>query len=245
MSGDIDIHHLGAAYALDALDERERMAFEAHYPSCEVCRSDVQAFRSTLAQVAAAQSTAPPAALKRSVMDEIARTRQLSPLLPDRVSDLAERRRRRQRTVSGFLAAAAAVVLVVAGAVVLGRGDGGPAYADALAQVMDAPDGEVMTLEPGEGMAGDATVKVAWSAQEGMAVFMGDGLPAIDDGMTYELWFIGDDGPHPMGMLEPAGDGELHAVLDIDASPSAWGVTVEPESGSPAPTGDILFLATV
>ena len=56
MSGDIDIHHLSAAYALDALDERERVAFEAHYPSCEVCRGDVQAFRATLAQVAAAQA---------------------------------------------------------------------------------------------------------------------------------------------------------------------------------------------
>jgi anti-sigma-K factor RskA len=244
MSGDIDIHHLGAAYALDALDERERMAFEAHYPSCEVCRTDVQAFRATLAQVAAAQSTTPPATLKRSVMDEIARTRQLSPLLPDRVSDLAERRRRRQRAMGGFLAAAAALVLVIAGAVVIGR-SGGPAYADALAQVMDAPDGKVMTLEPGDGMAADATVKVAWSADEGMAVFMGDGLPATDDGMAYELWFIGDDGATPMGMLERTGDGELHAVLDIESTPSAWGVTVEPESGSPAPTGDILFLATV
>ena len=46
---DIDIHHLSAAYALDALDERERMAFEAHYPSCDVCRADVIDFRDTIA----------------------------------------------------------------------------------------------------------------------------------------------------------------------------------------------------
>ena len=30
---DIDIHHLAAAYALDALDSHERAAFEAHYPA--------------------------------------------------------------------------------------------------------------------------------------------------------------------------------------------------------------------
>ena len=89
-SNDIDIHHLGAANALDALDERERMAFEAHYPSCEVCRADVLAFRATLTQVAAAQSTVPPAAMKARVMAEVAQTRQLSPLLPDRVTDHAQ-----------------------------------------------------------------------------------------------------------------------------------------------------------
>jgi anti-sigma-K factor RskA len=243
MSGDIDIHHLGAAYALDALDERERMAFEAHYPDCEVCRGDVQAFRATLAQVAAAQSTAPPSALKASVMQEIARTRQLSPLLPERVGDLSERRRRRQRTIGAMVAAAAAVVLVVAGMVVVGR-DEGPTYAAALAQVMEAPDGKVMTLDADGSMTADATVKVAWSETERMAVFMADGLPATDDGMAYELWLIDDAGPRPMGMLEEAGDGQLQAVLDLDASPSAWGVTVEPESGSPAPTGDILFLGS-
>jgi anti-sigma-K factor RskA len=251
MSGDIDIHHLSAAYALDALDERERVAFEAHYPSCEVCRGDVQAFRATLAQVAAAQSTAPPAAMKARVLAEIAQTRQLSPLLPDRVPDLvdlAARRRRRQRTLGGMLAVAAALVVAVASVVVIGR-DRGPAYADALAQVMDAPDGHVMVLDGGDGVDGapdgDATVKVAWSAQEGMAVFMADGLAAAPDGMAYELWFIDDAGPKPMGMLEGEGGGQLHAVMDIDGDPSAWGVTVEPSSGSPAPTGDILFIGTV
>jgi anti-sigma factor RsiW len=62
---DIDIHHLSAAYALDALDARERAAFEAHYPSCDVCRADVLDFRSTLAVVAEAEAVAPPADLRR------------------------------------------------------------------------------------------------------------------------------------------------------------------------------------
>ena len=44
---DIDVHHLAAAYALDALDRHEREAFEAHYDKCDVCRSDVMEFRET------------------------------------------------------------------------------------------------------------------------------------------------------------------------------------------------------
>ena len=238
--GDIDIHHLSAAYALDALDERERMAFEAHYPSCEVCRADVIAFRDTLAQVAAASITPPPSVMKDRVLAEIARTRQLSPLLPAKVTDLAERRRRRQRTVGGVLAAAAVVMAFVAGAVVVRSGNE-PAYVTALAEVMAEPDARVITLA-GEG---EGSVKVAWSETDDRAVLLGDGLAEAPEGEAYELWLIGADGPVPMSVLQQASDGELRAVIDIDAEAQAWGVTIEPEDGSPAPTGEILFAAEV
>lgn len=242
-SNDIDIHHLGAAYALDALDERERMAFEAHYPSCEVCRADVVAFRATLTQVAAAQSTVPPASMKARVMAEVAQTRQLSPLLPDRVSDLAERRRRRQRTVGSVLAAAAAIVLFVAGVAVLRGGDESPTYATALAEVMESPDAKLVTLAAGDSSVA-GTVKVAFSADGERAVLIGDGLAAAPDGSAYELWLIAGGVPQPMNVLQQTDDGTLRAVVDIADAPEAWGVTIEPEGGSPAPTGEILFLGT-
>lgn len=250
-SNDIDIHHLGAAYALDALDERERTAFEAHYPSCEVCRSDVLAFRATLTQVAAAQAAAPPPALKGRVMAEIAQTRQLSPLLPDRVTDLAERRRRRQRTMGGALAAAAAVVLVLSGALLL-RGDDAPASADALVEVLRRPDARVLTLEATAGAGGSggeaisgAVVTVAWSSTAATAVLVAAGLPEAPDGSVYELWLIADDVPQPMRVLEAAADGELQVAVDIDDVPDLWGITIEPVGGSDSPTGEILFLGTV
>ncbi len=242
-SNDIDIHHLGAAYALDALDERERMAFEAHYPSCEVCRADVVAFRATLTQVAAAQSTVPPASMKARVMAEVAQTRQLSPLLPDRVTDLAERRRRRQRAVGSVFAAAAAVVLVVAGTLALRDGDDSPAFAGELAEVMESPDARLLTLDAGDSGA-VGTVKVAWSADGERAVLIADGLSAAPDGTAYELWSIAGGVPQPMRVLQPADDGTLRAVVDIDQAPEAWGVTIEPAEGSAAPTGEILFLGT-
>lgn len=241
MSADIDIHHLSAAYALDALDERERMAFEAHYPSCEVCRADVLDFRATLAHLATATSTPAPAAMKDRVMAEIAQTRQLSPLLPSKVTELAERRRRRQRTVGGFLAAAAAVVALVGGVMAFRSGDDQPAYAGALTEVLAQPDGRLITLAA-DGSVG--TVKVAWSQTDQQAVLLGDGLPAAPEGSAYELWLIGADGPVPMQVLQSADDGHLRAVVPIDAEPQAWGVTIEPAAGSPAPTGPILFSAT-
>ncbi|HEX3090020.1 MAG TPA: zf-HC2 domain-containing protein, partial [Ilumatobacteraceae bacterium] len=123
MSG-IDIHQLAAAYALDAVDERERAEFEAHYPTCPVCRPEVAGFRETLSQVAASVATDPPASLKVNVMAEIGNTRQLSPLLPDSVVDLATHRQSRQRMVRA-LSAAAALILIALGAFVVGRNSDG------------------------------------------------------------------------------------------------------------------------
>ena len=95
----IDIHQLAAAYALDAVDERERAEFEAHYPTCPVCRPEVAGFSETLSQGRRVGRRRPPPSLKAKVMAEIGTTRQLSPLLPDSVVDLATYRRRHQRLV--------------------------------------------------------------------------------------------------------------------------------------------------
>ncbi|MBI5090595.1 MAG: anti-sigma factor [Actinobacteria bacterium] len=239
---DIDIHHLAAAYALDALDDRERAAFEAHYASCEVCHSDVLDFRATVASLAGASSTPPPAGLKAKVLSEISTTRQLSPLLPDAVVDLVDRRRRQRRWTMSAVAAAAVVVAFVAGALVVDRGGNEPGYAAELESVLGQPDGRIVTLAGTDAGEGAGMVRVAWSDRLDAAVLLADGLPAAPEGRAYELWLIGADGPVAMGVLDRAGDGQLREVLDVDAVPDAWGVTIEPASGSPTPTGDVLYL---
>jgi anti-sigma-K factor RskA len=241
---DIDIHHLAAAYALDALDARERAAFEAHYPSCDVCRADVLDFRSTLAVVAEAETMAPPPELKRRVLDEIAQTRQLSPHLPASVTDLAERRRRHRRTIATVVAAAVAAGLFAAGALIVDGGDS-PAYATELAKVFDYSDARLVTLD-GDG---GGRVRVAWSGGAERAVLLADDLPEAPDGMAYELWLIDESGPIPMNVLDGADDGEIRDAIAIDRDSgrqaTAWGITLEPAAGSASPTGDILYVSSV
>jgi anti-sigma-K factor RskA len=241
---DIEIHHLGAAYALDALDERELAAFEAHYRSCDVCRADVADFRAAATALATSASAPPPAGLRDKVLAEIGTTRQQSPLVPG-VVDLRARRLRR-RWLTGLAAAAAAVVVFMAGVVVSRHDDRPSGYADALASVLARPDSQVVTLGRTEAAGGGAdggTVKVAWSDERDSAVLLADGLSPAPSGRAYELWLIGDAGPVPMHVLDPASGGRLRAVVDIDAAPHAWGVTIEPAAGSPQPTGPILFQA--
>jgi anti-sigma-K factor RskA len=238
----IDIHQLAAAYALDAVDERERAEFEAHYPTCPVCRSEVIGFRETLSQVAAATASAPPASLKASVMAEIGTTRQLSPLLPDSVIDLATHRQRRQR-MARMLTAAAALVVIGIGAFIVGRqsGDDGGGYANAAEKVLGQPDTRITPLRG----TGTGSFRVAWSASASKIVVIGDGLPDPGPGKAYELWLVDGAGAHAVRLLDRADDQKVRRVLPVDGSPTQWAVTVEPEGGVDVATSDIIFAGTV
>ncbi len=238
-----DLHHLAAAYALDALDPDERAAFEAHYPSCAVCDVDVTAFREMLGRVAASTPVAPPADLRTRVLAEIATTRQLSPRVPGSsvgAEDELATRRARRSPVTWFAAVAAALLLIVgAGALLVGRDADG--FDQQLAAVVTAPDGRLVAL------TGDSpgSVRVAWSDASGRALLVADGLPSAPSGSAYELWLIDDGGPVPMRVLDPAADGTLRVEVDLTGTPMAWGVTLEPVGGSDAPTGEILYAASV
>lgn len=237
---DIDVHHLAAAYALDALDERERVAFEAHYGACEVCRTDVLEFRRTLTQVADSLAVAPPASLKSKVMAEVGVTRQLSPTLAQTI-DLAKRRRMRAWTTM-MVAAAALALIVISVVVVRDRSDTGR-FSDDLARVMEQPDSRLLSLENKSGASG--SFKVAWSSSLGEAVLIGEDLPAAPSDKAYELWLITPDQAMAMYVLDPANDGNVHRTLKAPADPTAWAITVEPAGGSPTATGDIIYIADV
>jgi anti-sigma-K factor RskA len=234
-----DIHQLAAAYALDAVDERERAEFEAHYPHCAVCRPEVVGFRETLSQLAAAAAVAPPVSLKASVMAEIGETRQLSPLLPASVIDLATHRQRRQG-MARMLTVAAALIVIGIGAFVVGRqSSDANGYAQAAESVLGQPDTRIATLK-GTGAA-DGRFRVAWSPGANKIVVMGDDLPDPGPGKAYELWLVDDAGAHAVRLLDKADDHTVRRVLPVDGSPSQWAITVEPEQGVDQATSDIIF----
>lgn len=232
MSG--DLHHLAAAYALDALTPDERAGFEDHLRDCDVCRADVDDFRETAGRLAGASAVAPPSALRADVLAEIGRTPQDPPA--ESVDELAVARRRR-RPVPLLLASAAAVALVVVGAAIGLRGgtsgvDDVLAAADAVVTPLDlTPDGEA------------GTFRVVWSPGQDRVAVIGDGLPDPGADRVYELWAIVDGTPVPAGLFE-VDDGAVRDVADIDdVDPVAWGVTIEPAAGSEAPTTPIVFFA--
>lgn len=89
-----DVHMLTGAYALDALQGRERAAVEAHCAGCPACLRECEEFRATAARLGMASATTPPAALKGRVLD-IVRATPRQPVWRRRMCGLGWRLRRR------------------------------------------------------------------------------------------------------------------------------------------------------
>lgn len=233
-----DIHLLAGAYALDALDPDERRRYESHYPDCELCVGEVAGFRATAAALAASVADAPPPDLRDRVMAEVARTRQVAPL----VVPLA--RVRRGRTLLAVAASVIALVVVV-GAVLFGLdAEGERDDAVELASVLVAPDAVTTVLD--RSGADDGTVRVVWSPERDAAVVIGTGLGAPGPDGTYELWSLRGEEARPAGVFVPEGDGSVTTLLEVAFDDSeAWGITIEPAGGSLRPTGEILYLAEI
>lgn len=231
-----DLHHLAAAYAVDALDAEERRKFEAHYPTCEICAAEVRDFRETAGQLAAAAATDAPEGLRDRVLGEITRTAQLAPPVTPLVAEVADTAARPPR--SRLALAAAAVVTLLVGTLVglrLGGDDG-----TSTDEIVAAPDAVISTLEPAAGI--DGTLRVVWSPERDQVAIVGSGLAPSADGQAYALWWLQDGGVAPAALFDVGDDGDVSLVLDVDdTTANGWGITIEPDAGSPQPTTPVIF----
>jgi anti-sigma-K factor RskA len=75
-----DVHSLVGAYAVDAIDEQERAAFELHLAECPECRAEVASLVEAGAQLSLVSQTAPPPAMRAAVLAGIRTVRPLPPL---------------------------------------------------------------------------------------------------------------------------------------------------------------------
>ena len=223
-----DLHTLSAAYALDALEEFERRAFERHLAGCETCSAEVREFTEAAAALADRVAEPPPAWLRERVLANARTTRQL----PARSS----------RSVRGpswrrSLIGAAAAVLVAAGAVL-----GTVAYqehqsavqarnlADGITRVLTSPDR--VQIEQGVAGGGQATMVMA----NGDAVLSTAGLVDAPAGHEYQTWVIGSHGDIQSGGKLNLDDGTGAAFVKGVPTDAALAVTIEPEGGSRQPT---------
>ena len=79
-------HEDAGAYVLDALEPRDRKAFEVHLRDCLICRRDVRDFRETLSGLKELVGQPPPPTVRASLLAAIRDVPQLPPD-PDEDSD--------------------------------------------------------------------------------------------------------------------------------------------------------------
>jgi anti-sigma-K factor RskA len=260
MSHDDDFDTLAAVYAVGALDGAELTRFETHLAEgCAQCEAALREASETLAGVAReAPRAIPPAHVKEALM------RRAAPI--PAIGRAAGTRRGRLR----WLAASAAAAIFVAaftGMFVAARYEARlgqmaretaeirerlsrdqaalaaqvATYRDVVDLLRD-PATRLVTLQ-GLAPAPAAFARVVWNDRTGGHIFVANLAPA-PAGKAYELWTIGEGAPRPAGLVtvEASGTGGRRVEPVPGGAPvKVFAVTVEPEGGTPAPTGPMVL----
>lgn len=214
-----------AAYLLGALDDDERVGFEAHLEGCPDCREELEFLRvASDALPVSAPQIEPPPELKDRIMSVVnAEAQLLSAAGAPADEPPKERTGRAWRWLRPpMLAAVAAAVLIVGVLVgVLVRSATGPVTRTVVAQVEEP--GASARLE----QRGDRAELIA------------SGLPDPGPGRVYQVWIKRPGaGPQPTAALfttDRSGDAEVGVPGSLDGVEAVL-VTSEPAGGSTTPT---------
>lgn len=223
-----DHNELTAAYALDALDPRERERYEAHLATCEECREELAAFWAVSGWLAhAAGGPAPPPALRERILQQ-ARA--------ERPNVVPFRPRRRFATTASIAAVAAVLALVLWGSSLSRELDDVRTARDSQARAVDIitdPRARQVRFAGAEGY-------LVVSSTGNAAVVLG-GLDRAPDGKTYEIWVVVKGVSHRAGLFQGGGARMILALERPVPEQAHVAVTLEQESGVDAPTGPPLF----
>jgi len=238
------------AYAIGALDDDERVAFEAWLrddPEAQALLAEYQAVAQHLVALAPLRSA--PDHLQADLRQRLAaapraQTPDTLPLGKPTMFPV-----RRSRAAAWILAAAAVLTVVIVGVILALRGsDDAPsvpidavALYDELVQQAGSSQFSVVAGDVVDTVAGDLVV----SADGSQAVLRVSALPAITSDQIFQMWLVDSEGMRTSGGLFQADSPEATVYLQVPFSQTATnyqgvGVSLEPAGGSPftdRPTG--------
>jgi len=266
MSTDESIHDLLPLYALGALDEADRVRVETYLEANPHARAKILEYEAAADELGhAAEPVTPPARIKRAVLSRVRRDAGARrPSMPVREKPSFFSARGRFPAAFAWmptaLSIAALLVALAAGlwgltlrAEVAALQTQNAALArelenqrEVLAQI-NVPGVRVLAIQGTEARPG-ATGRLIAAPDEREAVLIVRGLAVLDPDHTYQVWLIDDQSPKPAGFLsiDEAGSGVvvLTAAIPLESF-QAVGVSIEPQGGSQAPTGEIVLLGEI
>ncbi len=214
------VDDLLAAYALDAVDDAERVRVEAHLDGCPSCRREVEELRDAAVALSDGLDVAPPPQVRRRVLEQVAAE-------ADVVQPVG-RRRRGSQWVWG---------LAAAGLVAVGSWGVWEVFDEDLTSVEQVIQADDAVRH--EADLDGTPVAVVTSQEQDRAVFVGADLPALPEGQVYQAWFLRSD-----GAIDSAGVlGDPRADVELSGDPDGAGavaLSVEPSGGSAQPTSEPL-----
>ena len=227
-----DSHTLVGAYALDAVDDLERVRFDRHLVTCPSCEQEVAELRATAGRLADLTDIAPPARLKDVVLAEVSRTRQVREGRPAAVRSGEARWRRwtAAAVAAGIIAVGAAAATFVVEDQRVRDAQTQAAQAQQVSAILGAPDAVVRTTDAA---GGRVTVVLSASLDKGVALVHGLPDPGTSD--AYQLWLLKGPKAESVGVLA-AGAGDGTQVFGNVRGAGAFGVTRERAGGATTPT---------
>ncbi|MFF3497151.1 anti-sigma factor domain-containing protein [Streptomyces sp. NPDC002795] len=238
MTAQADLHTLTGAYAVDALEDDERAAFERHLTECPSCAQEVRELTATAGRLALASTMPAPPHLKARVMEEISGVRQER---PQSTAAAVPSRARGGPAMRWALAACVAVAAALGGTTLWQHQQAEDArqqaqaarqQADRVSEVLAAPDAEVTSAAVKGGARGSVVV----SRDSDKAVFIASGVARPPKGKVYQLWFADGDQMRPAGLMSPDRTSQSVLMAGAVGKASGVGVTLEPDGGSKQPT---------
>lgn len=218
------------AYALGSLDAEEARRVEEHLAGCLVCRDESDSFQKVAEQLSfVAPAAAPSPDLKERLMQRVHSTRPV----PHVQAQPAKRPWLERLLPAWGLASLCLLIGLVGSNLFLWQ------------RLNQLPAGTTplgMRAVPLSAPAADSTatgfVLISADGEDGALVV--DGLPPLEEGQQYQLWLI-RDGQRISGAVFSTDENNYggtrirapRSLLDY----SAVGITIEPEGGSPQPTG--------
>ena len=213
------VDDLLAAYALDAVDDEERDAIEAHLATCD-SHEEVGELLATAAGISAlVEDREPSAALEARLLDTAGRATRGPEPLPIR----------RRLNLAWPAAAAAALILVAVG---FGAGALMTPEAEDEAMVQVVQQGTAWMRA--EALAGESPVKVTLA-----------GLRRLPEDVGYQVWAVRDPEWVSVGICNTDDEGWWDGDFDFAMQDGdALVVTIEPRTGSDRPTGEVVLSGT-
>lgn len=245
-----EFQELAAVVALDAADPEDARRVEEHADACPTCRAWLDEMRLAAAGLGVlVPQVEPPAALRARVLEAV--RAEPRPLTLFRRLVPSGRWRRPRLSPAWLVAAASFVVALLSLAWV----------AMLQVQLSDVRDQSVAAAERDPRLDRLVTVlasdKLAVKALQpvvtslassgyafldpnsGTGMLMCHGLPPVEQGQAYEIWFARGDDRVSAGMLWPDPSGNGYTMIRVPPDVQSFdsiGLTVEPGDGSAQPT---------
>jgi anti-sigma-K factor RskA len=241
-------------YALGALRGQERLAVEKHLETCQDCRHELEQLQGDLALLAlSASGPRPPLHSRERLMAAIAKE-------PRRATVRLVQRKPWWIALEWATAVAAVAMIVV----LLRQNTDlrqrvAALEADSSAQQKQLLQAKelIATLTSAEAVhftlvAAKAPPqpqgKAIYLRSTGTLVFLASNMPELPPQKTYELWLIPTSGaPIPAGLFRPDSHGSAALIkppLPTGVEAKTFAITVEPGTGSAAPTSTPIMVGT-